>query len=149
MNAPGSAREVLIAEAIGDLGRMIDQVQALQASMVDSRQALVDAHTQLADQFATFQTQVVGLTERSKVVAMKHILARTEEAARQSADLHSRAMADAARVAFGAEIGAALQRMKALHEHQGPRWEQWLTHAAAAVTASAGTLMWAVTVWAR
>lgn len=69
--------------------------------------------------------------------------------ARQSADLQSRAMADAARVAFGAEVGAALQRLKSLHERPERRWERWLTHAAAAATASAGTLMLTLTLWAR
>jgi hypothetical protein len=80
---------------------------------------------------------------------VKHVLARTEEAARQSAEVHSRAMADAARVAFGAEVGAALQRLKSLHERPERRWERWLTHAAAAATASAGTLMLTLTLWAR
>ena len=52
-------------------------------------------------------------------MAVKHILARTEEAARQSADLQSRAMADAARVAFGADLGATLQRLQSLHAATG------------------------------
>ena len=50
---------------------------------------------------------------------MKHILTRTEEAARQSADLQSRAMADAARVAFGADLGATLQRLQSLQRATG------------------------------
>ena len=98
---------------------------------------------------AAFEAHVLALTEKSKVVAVKHILARTGDAARQSADLQSRAMADAARVAFGAELGAALQRRQSLHERPGRRWEQWLTHAAAAAIASAGTLMLTVTLWPR
>jgi hypothetical protein len=52
-------------------------------------------------------------------------------------------MADAARVAFGAEIGATLQRLQSalqpLIEQRGRRWEWWLTNAAAAASASAAT----------
>ena len=146
---PNTTREVLIVEALGEAARLIRQVEALAPVLDESRQALADAHSGLVGQLAAFEAHVLALTEKSKVVAVKHILARTEEAARQSAELHSRAMADAARVAFGAEIGAALQRLKSLHERLEQHWEPWLTHAATAVTASAGTLMLTLTLWAR
>ena len=62
-------------------------------------------------------------------------------------------MADAARVAFGAELGATLQRLKAMVEPgSGPsgwKWEPWLTHAAAAAAAAALTWAAAVTLWAH
>jgi hypothetical protein len=149
MTHPNTTREALIVEALGEAAKLIRQVEALAPALDESRQALADAHSGLAGQLAAFEAHVLALTEKSKVVAVKHILARTEEAARRSADLQSRAMADAARVAFGAELGAALQRLKSLHERPGRRWEPWLTHAAAAATASAGTLMLTVTLWAR
>jgi len=149
MTHPNTTREVLIVEALGEAAKLIRQVEALAPALDQSRQALADAHSGLAGQLAAFEAHVLALTEKSKVVAVKHILARTEEAARRSADLQSRAMADAARVAFGAELGAALQRLKSLHQGPERRWEWWLTHAAAAATASAGTLMLTVTLWAR
>ncbi|RYF59952.1 MAG: hypothetical protein EOO27_07605 [Comamonadaceae bacterium] len=153
MNAPGSAREALIAEAIGDLARLIDQAQALQPAMAESRQALVDAHAKLAVQLAAFEAQIAALTEKAKVQAVKHILARTDEAARRSVEAQGRAMADAARVAFGVELGATMQRLQSalqpLTERPEQRWERWLTHAAAAATASALTWTLAVVLWAR
>lgn len=149
MMQPNTTREVLIVEALGEAAKLIRQVEALAPALDESRQALADAHSGLAGQLTAFEAHVLALTEKSKVVAVKHILARTEEAARQSADLQSCAMADAARVAFGAEVGAALQRLKALHERPERQWERWLTHAAAAATASAGTLMLTLTLWAR
>jgi len=143
MTSPATAREALIAEAIGDLAKLLDRAEALQSAMLESRQALVDAHAQLADQLAAFDAHVAALTEKAKVQMVKHVLVRTDEAARRSVDLQSRAMADAARVAFGAELGATLQRLQVtlqpLIERQGNRWEWWLTHAAAAAAASAGT----------
>jgi hypothetical protein len=149
MTPPTTTREVLIVEALAEAAKLIRQVQALAPALDQSRQALADAHSGLAGQLAAFEAQVIALTEKAKVQAVKHILARTDEAARRSIDLQSRAMADAARVAFGADLGATLQRLQSLHERSGPRWEQWLTHAAAAVTASAVTWALAVMPWAR
>ena len=149
MSDPVTAREALLIEAIGEVSNLIDSVDRLTPELQEMRCEIDRASTGLRESLAAFEGQVLALTEKSKVVAVKHILARTEEAARQSAEMHSRAMADAARVAFGAEVGAALQRLKTLHERPGRRWEQWLTHAAAAATASAGTLMLTVTLWAR
>ena len=150
MTNPSTTREALIVEALGEAAKLIRQVEALAPTMEQSRQALADAHSGLAGQLAAFQTQVASLTEKAKVHAVKHILARTDEAARRSIELQSRAMADAARVAFGAEIGATLQRLQsAVHERRAQRWERWLTHAAAAATASAVTWTLAFILWAR
>ena len=107
------------------------------------------ARAQLADQLAAFDAHVTALAEKAKVQVVKHILARTDDAARQSIEQQSRAMADAARVAFGADLGATLQRLQALQNRPERRWEQWLTHAAAAATASAATWTLAITLWGR
>jgi hypothetical protein len=146
---PVTAREALLIEAIGEVSNLIDSVDRLTPELQEMRSEIDRASTGLRESLAAFEAQVLALTEKSKVVAVKHILAHTQEAARQATALHSRAMADAARVAFGAEVGAALQRLKALHERPERRWELWLTHAAAAATASAGTLMLTLTLWAR
>ncbi len=149
MSDPVTAREALLIEAIGEVSNLIDSVDRLTPELQEMRCEIDRASTGLRESLAAFEGQVLALTEKSKVVAVKHILAHTQEAARQATALHSRAMADAARVAFGAEVGAALQRLKALHERPERRWELWLTHAAAAATASAGTLMLTLTLWAR
>jgi hypothetical protein len=150
---PTTVREALIAEALGDTAKLIRQVEALAPTLDESRQALADAHMGLADQLAAFEAQVMALSEKAKVQVVTHILARTDEGARRSAELQSRAMADAARVAFGAELGATMQRLQSalqpLLERPDLRWERWLTHAAAAATASALTWTLAVVLWAR
>lgn len=139
MSDPVSAREALLIEAIGDVATLIESVERLTPKLQGVGRNIDQANVGLQDSLSAFETQVLALTEKAKVVVMKHIVTRTNEVARQSADLQSRAMADAARVAFGAEIGAALQRLKSLHERQAPWWEPWLTHAAVAVSASAVT----------
>ena len=153
MSDPTTLREALIVEALGEAAKLLRQVEALAPALDESRQALADAHSGLAGQLAAFEAQVLALTERAKVQAVKHILARTDEAAQRSVELQGRAMADAARVAFGAELGATMQRLQSalqpLIERPERRWERWLTHAAAAATASAATWTLAVILWAR
>lgn len=149
MMNPSTTREVLIVEALGEAAKLMRQVEALAPALDQSRQALADAHSGLAGQLTAFETQVLALAETVKVQAVKHIVARTDEAARRSIDLQSRAMADAARVAFGADLGATLQRLQSLQKRPERRLEPWLTHAAAAATASAATWTMAITLWAR
>jgi hypothetical protein len=155
MKPPNTTREALIVEALGDAARLIRQVEALAPVLDRSRQALADAHSGLAGQLTAFEAQVLALTERSKVVAVKHILAHTNQAARQAAetaaDLQSRLLADAARGAFNGEIGNTLLRLQTalqrLTERPHSRWAPWLTHAAAAAVGSAFTGVLAVLLW--
>lgn len=153
MTHPSTTREALIAEALDDAAKLLRQVEALAPALDQSRQALADAHSGLAAQLAAFEAQVTSLTERAKVQAVRHVLARTDEAARRSIELQTRALADAARVALGAELGAALQRLQTAAqprtEPPRQRWELWLTHAAAAAVAAAATWTAAVVLWAR
>lgn len=153
MTHPSTTREALIAEALDDAAKLLRQVEALAPVLDRSRQAIADAHSGLAGQLAAFEAQVTSLTERAKVQAVAHVLARTDEAARRSIELQARAMADAARVALGAELGATLQRLQAAAQPRADapprRWEPWLTHAAAAATASAVTWTAAIMLWGR
>lgn len=149
MKPPTTAREALIVEALGEAATLIRQVEALAPRLDESRQALADAHSGLADQLTTFEAHVAALTEKAKVQTVKHIAVHTDEAARKSIDLQSRAMAEAARVAFNTELGPTLQRvqwvLQPLIERPDHRWEQWLTHLAAAATAAAAT--WTLALW--
>lgn len=147
---PSTTREALIVEALDEVAGLIRQVESLVPAMDRSRDAIEAAHDGLLHELAAFDAHVVAVTEKTKVAAVKHVLARADEASRQSVELQTRAMADAARVAFGAEIGAAMQRLKA-ERRQDARapWAAWLTHGAAAVCASAATWMVAMLLWAR
>lgn len=143
------AREALLIEAIGEMVDLIDSVDRLTPELRETSREIGQASEGLRGSLASFETQVLALCEKAKVQAVKHILARTDEAARLSIEQQSRAMADAARVAFGADLGATLQRMQALQNRPERRWEPWLTHAAAAATASATTWTLAITLWPR
>jgi len=148
MNPPSTAREALIVEAIGEVAQLLQRVEALRAALDETCQALLQASTTLENHVAGFERRMAAITENAKTQAVRYMAARTVEATRRSIDLQSRAMADAARVAFGAELGATMQRLQAmvrpLLEARERRWERWLTHAAAATASSAAT--WAIAI---
>lgn len=144
------AREALLTEAIGETANLIESVERLAPELREIGREIAQAKTGLRDSFSSFETQVMSLCEKAKVQTVKHMLARTDEATRRSIELQSRAIADAARVAFGAEVGAALQGLRsALHEKSKLQWEGWITHAAAFVAGAAAAWMLALFLWVR
>jgi uncharacterized membrane-anchored protein len=152
MSGTGSAREALIAEALGEVAALLDRVEAVGPALDGSRLALIHAGAELAGQVTAFESRMAGITENAKVQAVKHIARRTDEITRVSAEAQTRAMEEAARMLFRTEVGPALQRvaMPLQHladlAHRGAHpWQQWLTHAATAVVASA--LTWALAAW--
>ena len=153
MTGPATAREALIVEAIGDVAKLIRDVEALSPALDETCQALKQADAGLQDELTRFETRMAAITEQAKTQTVKHLVARADEAARRSIDQQSRAMADAARLAFGAEVGATMQRLQSvlqpLVEQQKRTWERWLTHLAVAVAASAATWTLALHVGPR
>jgi hypothetical protein len=153
MNHPTTAREALIVEAIGDAARLIRQVEALAPVLDETRQALLQASGHLHDTLAGLEGRMATITDNAKTRTVQHLAVRVDEAARRSIEQQSRAMADAARVAFGVEFGATMQRLQSalqpLIERRKRRWEQWLMHAATAAAACAATSALAAHLWAR
>ena len=143
MTNPTTAREALIVEALGEAAKLIRQVEALAPVLVETCQALLQANVNLRDSLSGFESRMAAITENAKARTVQHLAVRIEEAARRSVESQGRAMADAARVAFGAELGATMQRLQSalqpLIERQERHWESWLTHLAVASAASAVT----------
>ena len=156
MNGTGSAREALIAEALGEVAALLNRVEAVAPALDGNRLALVHACAELAGQVTAFESRMAGITENAKTQAVKHIARRTEEIARGSAEAQTRAMEEAARMLFRTEVGPALQRVAVPLQHladlahRGAHPGQpWLTHAATAVVASGLTWVLAAWLWAR
>jgi hypothetical protein len=149
VSLPSTVREALIVEVIGEVAALIDRVESVAPSMDTARQELVKSRMELASQAVAFENRMTAITENAKVQAVKHIARRTDEVARESVDMQTRAMEEAARALFRAEIGPALQRIVIPLQHLAARgarpWECWLTHAATAALASAVT--WALAVY--
>lgn len=147
-----TAREELMAVAIGDLGTLLDRFEKLAPQLEASRMGLLSTSTELAERVEAYSKRMDEITENAKLQAVKHIARRADEMARRTVDTQTRAMEEAARVVLRNEIGPTLQRVTLpLQEvvamaRKGARpWEGWLLHAATAVLASA--ISWAMAAW--
>ncbi len=141
MTDPTTVREALIAEAIGEFPELIGRLEALTAGLGEACGTLQHAQASLRQEVEGFERRMTAITEHAKATTARYIATRADESAVQSIERQSRAMADAARVAFGVEIGATMQRLQAqlqpLIEERTGRWQRWLTHAAAATAGAA------------
>lgn len=149
MSGVGTAREALLAEALGEMQALVGRVEAIVPAMDRNRAALLQASEALAAQADAFERRMAALTDHAKLHAVQHIARCTDELARVSLAAQRRAMEDAARNAFRAEAEPALQRLVAplqrvvefAHEAALP-WQRWLAHAATAALSC--SLTWAL-----
>lgn len=143
MNDPVSAREALLIEAIGEAAHLIESIRELTELVQQVGREFSHADAGLRDSLSTFESRVAAVTEYAKKQTSRYIAVQTDEATRRSIDQQSRAMADAARVAFGAQLGALMQRLQAMLQSQiesrRSRWVTVLTYLATAAGSSAAT----------
>ena len=153
MKPPSTAREALIAEAIGEVARLLDRVEALMPALDASREAAAEAGSQLAAGLEALEDRMAAVTDTARTQVVRHIVRRTEDAGRRAQETQSRAIAAAAREVFRVEVERSIQHLasavQAASFRKPPAWEAWLTHAATAVTASAATWVLTVGFWAR
>lgn len=147
-----TAREELMAVAIGDLGALLDRIETMAPQLDASRMELLRTSTELGEQVEAYSRRMNEITENAKVQAVRHIARRADEMARGTVDTQTRAMEEAARVVFRNEIGPTLQRVTlplqevAAMARKGARpWERWLLLTATAVLSSA--ISWAMAAW--
>ena len=152
MADPSTLREALLADALGEAAELLRRVEQVAPRVEEAVEALSLADSGLRDNLAAFEGRMAAITENAKTKTLQHLAARTDEATRRTIEQQTRAMADAARLAFGAEIGRAVERLQAvlkpLVERAGRGWEQWLTHAAAAAVGATVTLVIQTRPWA-
>lgn len=143
MTDPTTAREALVAAIAGDLAQLLDRAEALHPAMVENSQSVVAAHTQLAERLDAFEAQIIALTEKAKVQLVKHVITRTDAAARQAVEEQTRVITKAATQLFDTRVDPRIQQLARVITHQvdrlgNPR-ERWWTHAATALAASAAS----------
>ena len=150
MNQPTTAREALIAEALGDIAHLLDRVESLTSATDSRRLALEQASAQLDARLGTFGAGMSFLTHQAKTKAVEHILQRTGEVARQTVEAQTRAMEEAARLAFAAQVEPMLARINASFRRIAHRvdrpWDLWLTHAATAAVSAVFTWLLTLTI---
>ena len=142
--SPGSAREALIAEAIGELSLVLDRLDGLVPRLAALQQELTDSGQRLTGQLADFEAQVIAITRTARTRLVNHIVGRTEDAVRRARQENSKAFADAARAVLRQELDRAVrhENWRQARSRTGPQVPAWLTHAGTALAAS--VLTWAV-----
>jgi hypothetical protein len=153
MNEPKTIREALLADALGDLGRLLDQVQTLLPAMQASRKAVVDAHAKVAAQLnkdlKQANAEFAAVAQQAKVKVAEHVLLRVTDAAREAIDAQRQAIQSTGQTVIRAELERAVQRLAAEAEEmikrQTPAWRPWVYCLVAASAGSAISL--ALAAW--
>jgi len=141
MNGPSTAREALIVEALGEVARLVDRIEALTSSMEAKRQALADASGELGDRLKAFEAGMASIISlKVQASAAEQLVRRAVKASSESIEVQTRAMSEAARQAFAAQLDSTLARLTAsvqqlIHRVERP-CDLWLTHLATAIASS-------------
>ena len=152
MSHPSTAREALIVEALGDIARLLDRVDALLPALDATQRNMAQVNADLAHRALAFEDRMATTLEQGKIKTVERIVRQVDQAARQSLAEQTLAMTASARSIFNAEMGSSLQNMTAswralalrVEKLEGP-WDRWLTHAATAGVATVCTC--ALMVW--
>ncbi len=151
MNDLTTAREALLAEALGQVGALLDRLEGLELSLNTSRDAIVQASDAAAAELKAFHTGMSAVSKQVQAVAVRHIARRTEELARRTSEAQVRAMKSAALDLFSEELQPVLNGLARSIQQLQPyptRLERLLTHAAVAALSSALGWVAATVLWA-
>lgn len=152
MNRPSTAKEALLAEALGEMASLIGRVETLAPELEASRQALVRSHEELVNEVAIFKTQMTQVIGFAKVQTAKHIGQSADDATKKLIAIQTESMQSAGRELFRAEIHPVLrqvaQQLQELAERQSRHVVTIWTYAGAAIAgcvlsvASAAVWIW-------
>jgi len=150
MNSPTNAREALIAEALGDIVRLLDRIEAMTATLESTRQELVSAGADLTQRLDAIDGRVQAIAQRAAIGLVERLAQQAGLALRAAVASESRVIADATRRALVDQFDPLLRRLSSLLDERrrfDRPWETWLTHAATAIFS--GLVTWSVAVaWA-
>jgi len=134
-----SAREALIAEALGEMAVLLDRLEAVKPALVTACQDLTKAGEALASKGTNAEGHLAAFAEGAAARAVKHVARRTDELVKVAGEKEIRAMQAVIRELVQGELSQALQR---LASSRRPPAFPWRTHAATAITVA--SLTWAL-----
>jgi hypothetical protein len=144
MNRPTTAREALLAEALGELVQVTQRLEVLLPALERTRAALVKADAALLARFDALDGKAVALSETAKQRAMDDLTRHADAVARQTAVRQANAMSAAAGVIFTREFEPRLQRLagslQQLAQSIDQPLERWLIHALTVMTSCVVTV---------
>ena len=118
MNRPAMAREMLLAEAIGDLALVLDRLDRLLPAHERATEALVKAHTDLDARTDDFKRSIISFTDQAKAHTAKHIAHHVVEASRVAREAQTQAwgLPSHRGATHGAEIGPTCRQPRRTEE---------------------------------
>ena len=111
MNRPTTAKESLLAEALGEMASLIERVETLTPKLQESRQALVLSHKELVNEVAIFRIQMTQVIDFTKVKTAKHIGQSADGALKKLIAIQTESMQSAGRELFRAEIHPVMRQV--------------------------------------
>lgn len=111
MNEPFTARDALVAEALGDIGVLLDRAEVVAERMASAAEAVNHACERIEALAAATPPRMAQLAEHAQGVAAKHIARSARETMRTAADAECRSMAAFARALFHSELNPALHSL--------------------------------------
>ncbi|OYT92246.1 MAG: hypothetical protein CFE43_09175 [Burkholderiales bacterium PBB3] len=144
-----------MAEAIGELGCVLDKAEALLPAITEVTRLQSEATSQLSNQLGNLEAQINALTDRVKLYALKYLLTQMEEHAARTMQAQTLTMCQAIGARVSLELDREMKQLaQAIHQHQSQvsnssNWWRLLFGflSAAATGAVAGALVtW---LWAR
>lgn len=156
MNRPTTAKEALIAEVLGDMASLVDQIEKLEPLMNTSRKELVQVSNHRVRQVSGFEVRMADLTQKAAELCLTQIGQRASGVCTKTLDSQIVAMQSAAREMFDKEFHPMVNRVLVHLEHLARltepdqnRWRPWLTLGAAFVTVTTLTWLVVVMIWVR
>jgi hypothetical protein len=135
MNQPTTAKEALLAEALGEMASLIERVEAVVPHVDESRKALILTGEVLSRKIANIEPEMKEFTGRAKQVTAKFIDSYLAEVTTKARETQTKAMQEAGHELFRKEFDPLVHRVVAhlqqLAQKQSTTWSALVTHAVA------------------
>jgi hypothetical protein len=109
VNGTSTAREALIAEALGDLALLLDRMEAVAPALEKSRLALLASSAALARQAPLLEEHHAAAVQKASAAALRHIERRSGEFTRTTIEAQRKAMETAAKNLFIEQLDPQLR----------------------------------------
>ena len=144
MDRATSLREALLADALGDLHKLLDRADKLvpaideaRKALEESREALMITARGMAAEGEAVKRQALAEAEDTKKATLRYLGDNTKQLVAELVIWQTKAMSDTARSLVENEVGPKLRDMAAKLEKQADRandpWRDWLAHASTGV----------------
>ena len=110
MTRPSTAKEALIAEALGDMAGLIDRLEKLAPVMSTAHQELVQSSHALVSEVSMFEFRMSDISQNAAELCVKQIEQKASGVCAQTLNSQILAMQSAAREMFNKEFHPELNR---------------------------------------